>query len=69
MSNDLGEYSNSSINETFIYDFEDFDSMDHVNVLAYFVMSIRKYENISLYFKKGRKDCYCHQHISLKNNP
>ena len=46
MSNGFEEYSNSSINETFIYDFEDFDSMDLVNVLAYLVMSIRKYENI-----------------------
>ena len=46
MSNGFEEYSNSSINRTFIYDFEDFDSMDHVNVLAYLVMSIRKYENI-----------------------
>ena len=43
MSNGSGESSNSSINETFIYDFEDFDSMDLVNVLAYLVMSIRKH--------------------------
>ena len=55
MSNGFEEYSNSSINETFIYDFEDFDSMDHVNVLAYLVMSIRKYEFFNNTSKKEGK--------------
>lgn len=34
----------AGFNETVIYDFEDFDNMDLVNVLTYLVMSISKYQ-------------------------